>query len=245
MGWLSLAGSIGGALIGRSGQSSANRTNVRLAREQMAFQERMSNTAYQRATVDLEKAGLNRILALGGPASSPQGQTAQVQNEEAAGLQAALTAAQVYATRKAGLASAKQAEVKDKQAEIMGPLSTIAGTLGDFLTSAKEANEGPKKGVGEKIYDKMRSNAAAWNELFGAIGDNISGTAKGMFNKKDSDYWMEEPQRARAKIKQLERRLDWGDDNQIWRRDSDDRKKIVQELKRLREKLELMRGPGQ
>lgn len=40
----------------------------------------MSSTAYQRAAVDLNKAGLNRILALGSPASSPGGSTAVMQN---------------------------------------------------------------------------------------------------------------------------------------------------------------------
>jgi len=40
----------------------------------------MSSTAYQRAAIDLDKAGLNRILALGSPASSPGGSTAVMQN---------------------------------------------------------------------------------------------------------------------------------------------------------------------
>ena len=73
-------GSLLGGLIGSSGQSSANKQNLKIAREQMDFQERMSGTAYQRATKDLDAAGLNRILALGNPASSPGGQTARMEN---------------------------------------------------------------------------------------------------------------------------------------------------------------------
>lgn len=70
-----------GGLIGSSGQRKANKANLKIAREQMAFQERMSSTAYQRAADDLEAAGLNRILALGSPSSTPVGARAQMMNE--------------------------------------------------------------------------------------------------------------------------------------------------------------------
>lgn len=76
-----LAGSLIGSAVSAKSQGKANRSNIELAREQMAFQERMSSTAYQRSADDLEKAGLNRILALGGPASSPQGARPEVKRK--------------------------------------------------------------------------------------------------------------------------------------------------------------------
>lgn len=63
------------ALSGMFGQHSA--------KKQMEFQERMSNTAYQRAAMDLEKAGLNRILAYGNPASTPSGASASMPDAKA------------------------------------------------------------------------------------------------------------------------------------------------------------------
>lgn len=73
-GALSLGGSIIGGIMGEESQDSANQATAESAREQMAFQERMSNTGYQRAVDDMKKAGLNPMLAYSqGPASTPSG----------------------------------------------------------------------------------------------------------------------------------------------------------------------------
>ncbi len=72
-----LGGIIGGVISAR-GQSDANRQNIALSREQMAFQERMSNTAVARRMADLKRSGINPILAGKFDASSPAGAMATV-----------------------------------------------------------------------------------------------------------------------------------------------------------------------
>jgi hypothetical protein len=69
------------SLIQSKGQSDINQANITQAKEQQSFQERMSSTAYQRATDDMRQAGLNPMLAYGqGGASAPAGAQAQLAN---------------------------------------------------------------------------------------------------------------------------------------------------------------------
>ena len=145
---ISAGGSLLGGLLGKSGQSSANRANLKIAREQMAFQERMSNTAYQRSASDLKAAGLNRILALGSPASSPQGASATMQNENAQLGQAVEkmsgTALQAMATKtqidniKAQTDKTKAETVNTiQQGQIKEPLADVMDLLSDGTKATK------------------------------------------------------------------------------------------------------------
>lgn len=133
MGLFSSLGEIAGTLLGAPGfgslvgsalegwdssndQGKANNQNIGLAREQMQFQERMSSTAYQRAMTDMQKAGLNPMLAYAqGGASTPSGSLAHVEPKAPIGTSSALQSAQAQAALQQQLST--QAGIEKTRAE--------------------------------------------------------------------------------------------------------------------------------
>lgn len=129
-----------GAGLTAYGAYRANQMQRDLAREQMGFQERMSNTAYQRAMNDMQQAGINPTIAFGGgggTASSPMGAMAPVQNEAAGAVTSAME------VRRAG------AELKNLEEQN----SVLRSQKILNIASAKRAEEEARK-AGHEITQK-------------------------------------------------------------------------------------------
>jgi hypothetical protein len=132
---------IGGAITGGlnyAGQSSTNSANMAILQQEQAFTSQMSGSAYQRATADMAKAGLNPMLAYsqGGASTPSPGSAPPMQNAlggaVTAGINAASQIAQVEQT-KAQTANIEaqtqgnQADAIFKQVEASRAINRMAG----------------------------------------------------------------------------------------------------------------------
>jgi hypothetical protein len=157
---------LAGAVLGAGSQKATNKNNLKIAREQMEFQERMSNSAVKRRMEDLENSGINPILAGKYDASTPAGAIATMDSPITAGFmtgEKAANTAKVVRMQKLEMDQMKASIEKtksekgyiDKQKEkvgaMMGPLeltnaiaNTVSKILEPFLTGARDSRSKPE-----------------------------------------------------------------------------------------------------
>lgn len=158
-------GAIGGGLLSQAGSHSANRANVKLQREQQAWEKMMSDTAMQRHVADLRAAGLNPMLGMtSGGASTPSVAPARVENENrdlghsvSSAVAAALTASQIKAANAQAEAATAQARKTNAEAAITEKDVPYSAQNAQMRSeNLKSQMEIFAKSVGEKGYEVER-----------------------------------------------------------------------------------------
>lgn len=153
--------------------------NAKEAEKNRLFQEDMSNTAFQRAAADLEAAGLNRVLALGSPASTPGGSSASIDAPNLAGAVSTGIAA-ASAKQQIDLSKAEEALLREKRNESLESQALMKEQANQSMTQA-QLNR-----ASARLSNARATKEERYNPLHDVVGDTLqSGVDYVRSNAKD------------------------------------------------------------
>jgi len=168
---------VGSAILGGIGAKKQQQASQAMSREQMDFQERMSNTAYQRSMKDMRLAGLNPMLAYSqGGASTPSGAMGVAQNIGGAAIEGATKGMAITsATQQLRITKeqAKQAHLETEKFEKFGrgawadKADTARKTTGTVLGAAEKygpTRRPTRKGIADWGGKTPHKKGSPWNK---------------------------------------------------------------------------------